>query len=395
MVAKTEDMIPGTLRKEKDDARVLIVVDKYVPGANMKGILDGGGYNVIGICASGQEALDRLKKDKPDLVLTDILLHHCNGVEIVQQPELQTGNSSFYIYFTAHATNAMVQRTKTVPASSGCIVKPCSAGEPHNNFEKSFCLRYGIEPTQERIMQLPVQPPIRVLLVNGHPIELWGLEKLIEGERPRMEVAGTTATGAGTRRLVREKQPDILLLDLCLSDEKADDLIPDLVRNTNIRIVIFTDALDLETVDRAVLNGARGVVNKQETAQTILKAIEKVHAGELWLDRNATSRIFIELSRGAEKAPPDLDAEKIAALTRKERKVFIAFAQGSGAQNKQIAAMLCMSEHTLRNHLTSIFNKLGVVNRFDLFMFAKRHCNQHDLINPQPEPPAHDSSNPE
>ncbi|MDP1559214.1 MAG: DNA-binding response regulator [Nitrosomonas sp.] len=393
-MTRTEDMIPGALHKRKDDARVLIMVDKYVPGANMEGILGGVGYNVIGICASGQEALDRLKKDKPNLVLTDILLHDCNGIEIVQQPESQMGNSNLYIYFTAHATNAMVQRTRTIPASSGCIVKPCNAGKPHHDFEQSFCQYYGIAPSQEHIMPLPVQPPIRVLLVNGHPIELSGLEKLIEGERPRMEVVGAADNGADARRLSREKQPDILLLDLCLGDEKDDDLIPDLVQDTNIRILIFTDAFDLEKVDRAVLSGARGVVHKKESAQTLLKAIEKIHAGELWLDRNATSRIFIELSRGAEKALPDLEAEKIATLTRKEREVVIAFAQESGAQNRQIAAMLCMGESTLRNHLTSIFSKLGVVNRFDLFMFAKRHCNQQGLINPQPEPPARDSSKP-
>lgn len=54
-----------------------------------------------------------------------------------------------------------------------------------------------------------------------------------------------------------------------------------------------------------------------------------------------------------------------------------AFSDGTGGeQNKQIAAKLCMSEHTLRNHLTSIFSKLGIKNRFSLFAYAKQHYHQ-------------------
>ncbi|PTQ82876.1 LuxR family two component transcriptional regulator [Nitrosospira multiformis] len=212
---------------------------------------------------------------------------------------------------------------------------------------------------------------IRVLLAVNHPIVLWGLEKFIN-ESPQIQVAGKATNGAEALLLVREQQPHILLLDPSLGRESGVDLIPGLLAEGNFHVIIFTEIRDRTAVDTAVLNGARGVVYKEEPAETILKAIEKVHKGELWLDRSTTGRIFISLLRPG-KNTACLITEKITTLTPKERAIVNAFAEESGASNKKIARTLCISEQTLRNHLTSIFSKLDITNRFDLFMFAKLH----------------------
>ena len=142
-------------------------------------------------------------------------------------------------------------------------------------------------------------------------------------------------------------------------------------------MVIFTETHDKEVIDRAVLSGARGIVHRKESMQTVLRAIEKIYDGELWLDRITTGRILLQNSRIRRKVSSDTDTDKIAMLTRKECMILRAFSDGTGgAQNKQIAAKLCMSEHTLRNHLTSIFSKLGIKNRFSLFAYAKQHFQQ-------------------
>ena len=217
---------------------------------------------------------------------------------------------------------------------------------------------------------------IRVMLASSHQVVLWGLEKIIAGERPKMEVIAKIANDADALRLAREKQPDILLLDLCLGNEKSVDLLPNLVKDGHIRILIFTEMNDRQdTIDRAVLNGASGVVYKEEPIQNILKAIEKIHAGELWFNRAITSRVLIKSLRIRGKALAIPDTGRIATLTRKERVIINAFAVEGGASNKRIAEMLCMGEQTLRNHLTSIFSKLEITNRFELFMLAKR-CYQ-------------------
>lgn len=218
--------------------------------------------------------------------------------------------------------------------------------------------------------------PIRVLLIDSREIVLWGLEKLINSESPRMEIVGKAKNGADAKRLIRENQPNIVLLDLDLGRERGVDLIPDLLKEGNFHIIIFTEIHDQTTIDVAIFNGARGVVYKEEPTQTILKAIQKVHDGELWLDRRTTGRVFINFLRAGQKVPVDPVAGKIIALTRKERMIVNVFANEAGASNKKIARTLDISEQTLRNHLTSIFSKLEITNRFDLFMFAKLHHHQ-------------------
>ncbi|PTR07467.1 LuxR family two component transcriptional regulator [Nitrosospira sp. Nsp5] len=230
--------------------------------------------------------------------------------------------------------------------------------------------------------------PIRVLLIDSHQIVLWGLEKLINSESPRMEIAGKATNGADARRLARESRPDIVLLDLDLGGEKGVDLIPDLLRERHFHIIIFTEIHDQTAIDVALFNGARGVVYKKEPTQTILKAIQKVHDGELWLDRRTTGRVFINFLRAGQKTPVDPVTGKIIALTRKERMIVNAFANEAGASNKKIARTLDISEQTLRNHLTSIFSKLEITNRFDLFMFAKLHHHQFSVTCARSESPA-------
>jgi DNA-binding NarL/FixJ family response regulator len=126
--------------------------------------------------------------------------------------------------------------------------------------------------------------------------------------------------------------------------------------------------------DKAVLAGARGIVGKEESPENILKAIDKVHRGELWLDRVSTSRIFVELSRQkGTQAETDPEREKIGTLTPRERQIAAAIASDAGATTRNIAKKLHLSDHTIRNHLTSIYDKLGLANRLELYVFATKH----------------------
>jgi len=225
-----------------------------------------------------------------------------------------------------------------------------------------------------------IPPPIRILLVDDREIVLSGLKKLINGESPLMKVVGTATNVDDARRLIKEKQPNILLLKVFLNNHNCAQMILNFVKEEKTRVMVFSAEQKHETIDRAVLNGARGVVHENEKKQNILKAIKNVHAGELWIDRSTTSRIFLKhCSYVREQNPADFKTDKIVTLTPKEKLVIKAFAQlGGSAQNKQIAARLCISNSTLRNHLTSIFSKLEITNRYDLFMFAKHHSLEID-----------------
>ena len=165
----------------------------------------------------------------------------------------------------------------------------------------------------------------------------------------------------------------MILLDLDLGVSDGADLLPALLKESSARVLICTGVRDAEAHDRAVLRGARGVVHKEEPAEVILKAVEKVHAGELWLDRRATSRVFEKLLDTGRQPPRDPEAERMATLTAREREVVAAVVERGQSTNRKIAEHLNMSEFTLRNHLTTIYDKLGVENRLDLFKYALRH----------------------
>lgn len=215
--------------------------------------------------------------------------------------------------------------------------------------------------------------PIRVFMIDDHRSILWGLERLIESGKPAMTVVGTAENVTSALKLLEVAQPDVILLDIDLGTENGIDGIPKLTAQSKARILVLTGVRDKAAHDKAVLAGACGVVEKESPAETILTAIDKVHDGQVWLDRAATGRIFVEFSK--ESAGQALDPEriKIAALTVREREIVAITAGNAGATAKTIAQILFISEHTLRNHLTSIYNKLEVANRLELFAYAHKH----------------------
>ena len=214
---------------------------------------------------------------------------------------------------------------------------------------------------------------IRVFLIDDHRSILWGLERLIESGGLAMKVVGTATNSADALKRLGEAAPDVILLDLDLGRESGLDAIPALLAATQAKVLVLTGVRDKDLHDRAVMMRARGVVEKESAAGTILTAIGKVHAGELWVDRAAAGRILIEVSRKGTDSAPDPEQRKIATLTERERDIFAAMAAQAGATAKSVAASLNMSEHTLRNHLTSIYEKLGVANRLELFTYAHKH----------------------
>lgn len=221
-------------------------------------------------------------------------------------------------------------------------------------------------------METQVQP-IKIMLIDDHRSVLWGLEKLIESEKPKMEVIGTATCSADALKLLSSVAPDVIMIDLDLNGESGVDIIPDLAKLSSAKILVLTGTRDVAMRDKAMLAGARGIVEKGDTADTILRAIEMVYNGEIWLDRYSTSRIFNEISRKKSADQDDPDRKKIATLTRKERQTAAEIGRDATANTKAIAARLCISENTLRNHLTSIYSKLELSSRLELFVYANKH----------------------
>jgi two-component system, NarL family, nitrate/nitrite response regulator NarL len=161
-------------------------------------------------------------------------------------------------------------------------------------------------------------------------------------------------------------------VDVGLATEKDAGVVPSLINGRNTRVLVLSGARDGKH-ELAILRGACGVVHKDDTPESLIKAIKKVHEGQLWLDRSSTGRLFVELSLQKSRAASDPAKRKLASLTEREQDVVLSLVKQPGADNKTLATSLHIGEHTLRNHLSRIYDKLGVPNRLELYVFAQRH----------------------
>ena len=136
----------------------------------------------------------------------------------------------------------------------------------------------------------------------------------------------------------------------------------------NARVLVLTGLRGSESQRRAMLAGAMGVVLKDHAAEVLIKAIHKVHQGEVWLDRLTMGSVLDEMTQA-----PEIDPEraKIASLTDREREVIALIAEG--LKNKEIGKRLFISETTVTHHLSSIFSKLEVTDRLELVIYAFAH----------------------
>ena len=222
-------------------------------------------------------------------------------------------------------------------------------------------------------MTQPTITPIKIMLVDDHRAVLWGLERLIDSEKPRMEVVSKATNCDDAISLAAEIRPDVIVLDIDLGEQNGIDAIPELIARSGGKVLVLTGLRESSLHDGAVLAGARGIVHKEDPAETILKAIEKIHEGEIWLDRVATGRIFIELSRSGSAPRRDPEKVKMSLLTARERQLISQLVADPSANYRKIADKLRISEHTVRNHLTNIYGKLGVINRLELFVYSQKH----------------------
>jgi DNA-binding NarL/FixJ family response regulator len=222
-----------------------------------------------------------------------------------------------------------------------------------------------------RLMSSPISQPIRLLLLGPNAIGRAGLRLLVESG-PDMTVVAETASPSEAVQLASREQPDLVLVDLNTQDAANLEFMPSLFEVAKAsRVVVLMDEQDRELGQRAVRLGATGIVLKDKAPDVLIAAIKKVHEGEAWLDRFTIATVLTEMSRGNDIKAGSPDAEGIATLTKREREVITLVAMG--LRNKQIAERLFISEITVRHHLTSVFGKLAVSDRFELMIYAYRH----------------------
>ncbi len=210
--------------------------------------------------------------------------------------------------------------------------------------------------------------PIRVLVADDHLIVREGLQLILETAE-ELELVGEAADGAQAVQLANELKPDVVLMDLQMPRVDGLTAIAQIrAQLPNIAIVILTTYNEDERMIRGLRAGARGYLLKDTDRETLLNTIRAAARGETLLKPEIMARVLAH----ADPAPAPASARTPVAteLTERERQVLRLIVRG--AQNKEIASQLNISERTVKAHLASIFNRLGVNSRTEAAAVAVR-----------------------
>lgn len=206
--------------------------------------------------------------------------------------------------------------------------------------------------------------PIRVVLVDDHPVVRSGLRALLES-LPDFEVVGEATDGeAGVREVVLTK-PDVVLMDIRMPGIDGLEATRRIRESaSDVAVLVLTMFDDDDTVFGAMRAGAQGYLLKGADQAEIDRAIRAVVAGEAIFSPGVAQRVL-----GYFAAPPPV-AEPFPELTAREREVLDLMA--AGHRNQAIADRLFLSPKTVANHISSIFVKLAVADRSAAIVRARR-----------------------
>jgi NarL family two-component system response regulator LiaR len=178
-----------------------------------------------------------------------------------------------------------------------------------------------------------------------------------------MEVVGNASDGLEAIELVRRTAPDVVLLDLLMPNlDGLGALTTILSENPSARVLILTNFADDEKVFAAIQGGARGYLLKDSNSDELIHAIHEVYRGESYLHPVVARKVMRKMTR------PSKPVGGTHALTRRETEVLNLLAKGQS--NKEIAANLAVSEHTINAHVGSILRKLNLTNRTQAALYA-------------------------
>ncbi len=208
---------------------------------------------------------------------------------------------------------------------------------------------------------------IRVYLVDDHEVIRLGLRGAIEIE-DEMEVVGEAGDAGTALRDISTLRPDLVMMDVRMPGMggiEACRAIQEAAPDTNV--VMLTSYTDEDAIFAAIMAGASGYLLKNTGRKELLTAMRKAASGESLLDPGVTANVmdrFRELSAAQQ-------AQEAALLSAREREVLSHVARG--LTNKEIASELILSEHTVRNHVSRILDKLGLSRRAEAASYAARH----------------------
>ena len=208
---------------------------------------------------------------------------------------------------------------------------------------------------------------IRVVLADDHAVVRRGLAGLVESTDD-LEVVGVARDGSEAVDLVREHRPDVAVMDLQMPVLDGVEATRAIVHaGTGTEVLVLTSFSDHARIDAAIEAGAVGYLLKDAEPEALIDGIRAVARGESPLDPRAARRL---LSRAGRPGQPSSAAEA-PGLSPRETQVLRLVVEG--LLNKQIAARLGITERTVKAHLTSAYQRIGVADRTQAALWVQRH----------------------
>ncbi len=203
---------------------------------------------------------------------------------------------------------------------------------------------------------MPAEHPVRVLIVDDHPVVRSGLRALLQST-PGYEVVGEATDGLQAVASAADSQPDVIVMDLYLPEMDGVAATREIVKHQPATaILMLTMADDDASLVDALRAGARGYILKGSQASELLRAIQTVVGGEAVFAGRMAARLPSLIGTGTAALPRSL-----AHLTDREREILELMARGD--TNPIIGRRLGIRPKTVRNHVSNIFTKLGVADR--------------------------------
>lgn len=203
---------------------------------------------------------------------------------------------------------------------------------------------------------VPAAPAARIAiaLVDDSELVRLGLRTLLENQ-PGLSIVGEASSARTARELLTTRHADVVLLDIRLPDSSGLDVCRYLqVHAPDTRVIFLTSSSDGHTVDEAIRAGAHGYLLKEIDASALIRAIHTVAGGGSILDNAITSRVFALVKTPAARS-------RLETLSAQETKVLALIA--AGKTNKEAASALGLAEKTVKNYLSTVFEKLQVASR--------------------------------
>lgn len=208
---------------------------------------------------------------------------------------------------------------------------------------------------------------IRVVIADDHGLfrEMLRLTLRQDGS---VKIVGEAANGRQTIDIISELKPDIVLLDSTMPEMGGIEVLP-VIREKNLKTkaLMLTANKNETVIFKALKGGAKGYLSKDVSLSDLIKAIQAVHKGELWVERKLMARFFDKEATDEPKEEAKAGRPKMV-LTPREKEILSILS--TGCTNKEIAQALFISEKTVKSHLNSIFRKLNVTRRLQAILQA-------------------------